>query len=106
MTKVTPPQLHCYLVTLLLRYPVTSPCSPATSHVTIPTHMAKNKTPKQGTTAIAFLTQIRDELKLVTWPTQQETVKKSVIVIIVTILIGIYLAAIDYIFTYLLAFLF
>jgi preprotein translocase subunit SecE len=60
----------------------------------------KTKDPfNQGNAVVAFLRQVRDELNQVTWPTKDQTVRLSTLVIIVTIIIGIYLGTLDYLFT-------
>lgn len=46
----------------------------------------------------SFVTEARDELKKVTWPTRREVVKLSVIVIIVSLIVGIYVGGLDYLF--------
>lgn len=42
-----------------------------------------------------FFNNITDELKKVTWPTRQETIKLTSIVIIVSLIIGLYVGIID-----------
>jgi len=44
----------------------------------------------------AFFRDVRSELKKVTWPTRQETIRMTVLVIIATVIIGLYVGAIDY----------
>lgn len=48
---------------------------------------------------VKFLTQVWDELKLVKWPTRQDVLKLTVMVIFVSIVVGLYIGGIDYIFT-------
>jgi len=48
---------------------------------------------------IKFLKEVRSELKRVTWPTRQEAVRLTSVVIFVSILVGIYIGALDYLFT-------
>ena len=43
-----------------------------------------------------FLSEVRNELKRVTWPTQKEVYATTVVVIIVSIFFGIYLFALDF----------
>jgi len=43
-----------------------------------------------------FLSEVRNELKRVTWPTQQEVYATTVVVILVSIAIGAYLFLVDY----------
>ncbi|MEK7523159.1 MAG: preprotein translocase subunit SecE [Patescibacteria group bacterium] len=42
-----------------------------------------------------FATDIIDELKKVTWPSRQETIRLTTIVIIVSLIIGLYVGIID-----------
>jgi len=43
----------------------------------------------------AFLIQVRQELKKVTWPTRAEVVQMTTLVIIVSLAVGIYIGVID-----------
>lgn len=51
------------------------------------------------TTPANFLRETYDELKKVVWPTRQEVIRLTVIVIIISVLVGLYIGAIDFIFT-------
>jgi len=42
-----------------------------------------------------FATDVFDELKKVTWPTRSETIRLTIIVIIVSLMIGLYVGIID-----------
>jgi preprotein translocase subunit SecE len=42
-----------------------------------------------------FATDVVDELKKVTWPTRSETIRLTAIVIIVSLIIGLYVGIID-----------
>ena len=42
-----------------------------------------------------FLTEVRNELKRVTWPSRKEVYATTVVVILVSIFFGVYLFAID-----------
>ncbi len=42
------------------------------------------------------------ELKKVTWPSREETIQKTILVIIISLAVAMYLGALDYIFTRLL----
>ncbi|MDP3726788.1 MAG: preprotein translocase subunit SecE [bacterium] len=46
-----------------------------------------------------FLKETREELKKVTWPTQSEVIRLTVIVILVSLLVGLFIGALDFIFT-------
>lgn len=51
------------------------------------------------TSPVTFLSETFDELKKVTWPTQQQVLRLTVVVIIVSIMVGIYIGALDTVFT-------
>jgi preprotein translocase subunit SecE len=61
--------------------------------------MSDGKSPKRGNVVGAFLLQVREELKKVTWPTRRETIRLTMMVVGVTIAAGIYLGGLDYLFT-------
>ena len=44
---------------------------------------------------VAFFGEIISELRKVTWPTRQETLRMSIIVLIIAILVGLALGLID-----------
>ena len=48
---------------------------------------------------LTYIKESKAELEKVVWPTKQETLKLTVIVIIVSILIGAYIAGLDTFFT-------
>jgi preprotein translocase subunit SecE len=43
-----------------------------------------------------FLSEVRNELKRVTWPSQKEVYSTTIVVIIVSIFFGLYLFALDF----------
>lgn len=43
-----------------------------------------------------YLRGSKDELKKVTWPTREETVNKTILVIIISLAVAVYLGFIDY----------
>jgi preprotein translocase subunit SecE len=45
-----------------------------------------------------FLQEVRQELKKVTWPTRQETIKHTMLVVGISLSVAILLGALDYIF--------
>ena len=45
--------------------------------------------------AAEFLTEVRNEMKRVTWPSQREVYATTLVVIIFSVLIGIYLFGVD-----------
>jgi len=50
-------------------------------------------------TPVGFLSEVRDELKKVVWPTRQEIIRLTVVVIAISLLVGIFLGGLDFIFT-------
>lgn len=52
-----------------------------------------------------FLNEVRTELSKVTWPTRAETIRLTIIVVIISIVVGIYLGGLDLLFTEMLKFL-
>jgi len=53
-------------------------------------------------TPVSFLRETRDELKKVVWPTRQEVIRLTLVVITVSLLVGIFLGGLDFTFTKLL----
>lgn len=51
------------------------------------------------TTPISFLKDVSVELKKVTWPSQSEVVRLTMVVIIISIAVGLFIGALDFIFT-------
>ena len=51
---------------------------------------------------ITYLKETRLEMKKVNWPTRQETVRKTLIVIGISVAVAIFLGGLDFIFTTLL----
>ena len=56
-----------------------------------------------ATTPVIFLKEVRDELRKVVWPTRNEVIRLTAVVIIVSLIVGIYLGGIDLILTKILA---
>ncbi len=54
---------------------------------------------------IKFITEVRTELLKVTWPTRAETIKLTLIVVGISLIVGIYLGGLDFVFTEMLKFL-
>lgn len=48
---------------------------------------------------ITFLKETYDELKKVVWPTRDEVVRLTMIVIIVSLIVGVFIGIADFIFT-------
>jgi preprotein translocase subunit SecE len=53
---------------------------------------------RMATTPITFFGEVRDELKKVVWPTRQETIRLTLVVITVSLLVGLFLGGLDFIF--------
>lgn len=54
------------------------------------------------TTPISFLQQVLDELRKVTWPTRQEVIRLTATVILISLIVGVFIGGLDFIFTSLL----
>lgn len=54
---------------------------------------------------IKYLTEVRQELQRVTWPSRQQTLQKTFLVISVSVGVGIYIGLLDFVFTRLMTFL-
>ncbi len=50
------------------------------------------------TTPITFVRQAYDELKQIVWPTRNEIIRLTGIVIILSVLMGVYIGGLDWIF--------
>ena len=44
-----------------------------------------------------FLKEVRQEVRKVTWPTRAETIRYSVMVIVASLIVAMYLGGVDYI---------
>jgi len=52
-----------------------------------------------ATTPVVFLKEVRDELKKVVWPTRDEVIRLTGVVILVSLFVGIFLGGADFILT-------
>jgi preprotein translocase subunit SecE len=52
-----------------------------------------------ATTPGNFLREVRDELKKVVWPTRDEVIRLTGVVIIVSLIVGVFLGGADFILT-------
>ncbi|HYM64993.1 MAG TPA: preprotein translocase subunit SecE [Candidatus Sulfotelmatobacter sp.] len=52
-----------------------------------------------ATTPVVFLKEVRDELKKVVWPTRDEIIRLTGVVILVSLGVGIFLGTTDFILT-------
>lgn len=55
--------------------------------------------------AISFLKEVREELNKVAWPTREQTLRYTVLVVIVSVAVGAFLGGLDYILTAVTAFI-
>lgn len=55
--------------------------------------------PDFGKNPLIFLREVVTELKKVTWPTREQVIRLTAVVIVVSALVGLYLGVLDYIFT-------
>jgi len=53
---------------------------------------------------IGFLIEVKEELRKVTWPNREKTIRYTILVMIVTAVVGLFLGGLDYILTALTAF--
>ncbi len=52
-----------------------------------------------------FIGEVREELKKVTWPSRKEVIRLTLVVIIISLIIGMYVGALDIAFAKFLEFL-
>lgn len=52
-----------------------------------------------ATTPVSFLKEVRDELKKVVWPTRAEVIRLTGVVILISVVVGIFLGGTDFILT-------
>ena len=50
------------------------------------------------TSPVTFLKETRDELKKVVWPTRQEVIRLTFVVIIISLIVGLFLGGLDFVF--------
>ena len=58
-----------------------------------------------GVRPLLFLKEVQNELKLVTWPTRRNTLKLTVAVVVISVLVGVYIGVLDFGFTKIMALL-
>lgn len=66
--------------------------------------MAETKVKKSGKIA-TFFRDLKSEFKRITWPTFKQVVNNTGIVIAFIIILGLFIAAVDFLFTYLYQFI-
>ena len=50
-------------------------------------------------TPVTFLKETQDELKKVVWPTRAEVARLTVVVMVVSLIVGLLLGGLDFVFT-------
>lgn len=53
-------------------------------------------------TIVSFFKEVKTQLKKVNWLSREETIKYTVIVIVVSTLVAVFLSSLDYLFNFLL----
>lgn len=61
--------------------------------------MAKGATAKKDNALVKYLKETRAELRKVTWPTREETINLTLIVIAVTVTMAVFLGTLDWLFS-------
>lgn len=51
------------------------------------------------TTPFVFLREVSDELKKVTWPTQNEIIRLTLVVLTISLAVGLFIGGVDFVFT-------
>lgn len=51
-----------------------------------------------ATTPTTFLKEVRDELKKVVWPTRTEVIRLTMVVVLVSMIVGFFLGGLDFVF--------
>ncbi len=84
----------------LLKFPLHSP-SPLCYNTPLmdPTKFTIAKPSIQNIGPVQFIRQAVEELKKVSWPTQSQTLKLTLVVIAVSVSVGLYIGALDFLFT-------
>ncbi|MBI2039866.1 preprotein translocase subunit SecE [Candidatus Microgenomates bacterium] len=54
---------------------------------------------------ISFFKEVREELNKVAWPTREQTVRYTILVVLVAVVVGLFLGGLDYILTALTSFI-
>lgn len=55
--------------------------------------------------AISFLKEVKEELAQVAWPSREQTIRYTILVVIVAVVVGALLGGLDYILTLVTAFI-
>jgi len=60
--------------------------------------------PKLGRVSPTIAVDLLNELKKVTWPTKEETIRLTVVVVLISLIIGLYIGIIDFLLAHALEF--
>lgn len=52
-----------------------------------------------ATTPVSFIGEVRDELKKVVWPSKEEVIRLTGVVILVSLIVGLFLGGVDFLLT-------
>ena len=45
-----------------------------------------------------YINEVLSEIKKVTWPTQKQTIDKTMLVVVVSVVVAVYIGGLDYVF--------
>lgn len=48
---------------------------------------------------VQYFKEVHEELGKVSWPTRQQTIQKTVLVVISSVVVGLYIGSLDFVFT-------
>lgn len=54
---------------------------------------------KTSLPVVQYLTEVRQELQRVSWPSREQTIQKTTLVVAVSLAVGAYIGVLDFIFT-------
>lgn len=54
---------------------------------------------KKSLPVVQYLTEVRQELQRVSWPSREQTIRKTTLVVAVSLAVGAYIGVLDFIFT-------
>lgn len=54
---------------------------------------------KKSLPVVQYLTEVRQELQRVSWPSREQTIQKTTLVVAVSLAVGAYIGVLDFVFT-------
>lgn len=54
---------------------------------------------------LSFLKEVKGELEKVAWPSREQTIRYTILVILVAVVVGLFLGGLDYILTVVMAYI-